>query len=74
MERIESNHLPLEFHPKVEEMIRPAAEAGTNGCTEKCVWKADCAQQFIESMLSDKTKEQLSLTSNLIDVDISEAL
>ena len=25
-------------------------------------------------MHSDKTKEQLSLTSNLIDVDISEAL
>ena len=42
--------------------------------TDKFVWKADCAQQFIESMHSDKTKEQLSLTSSLIDVESNEAL
>ena len=38
MERIESDNLPLELHPKVEEMIRPPAETGTNGCTEKNVY------------------------------------
>ena len=41
---------------------------------QKFVWKADCAQQFIESMHSGKSKEQLRLASSLIDVDINEAL
>ena len=40
----------------------------------KFVWKADCTQQFIESMHSDETKEQLRLASSLINVDINEAL
>ena len=73
-ERIESDHMPLELHTNVEEMIEPAAQADKNECTAKFVWKADCAQQFIESMHSDKSKEQLHLASNLIDVDISESL
>ena len=38
------------------------------------VFLADYAQQFTESMHSDITKEQLSLASSLIDVDINEAL
>ena len=74
MERIESDHMPLELHTNVEEMIEPAAQADKNECTAKFIWKADCAQQFIESMHSDKSKEQLRLASSLIDVDISEAL
>ena len=74
MERIESDHMPLELHTNVEEMVEPAAQADKNECTAKFVWKADCAQQFIESMHSDKSKEQLRLASSLIDVDINEAL
>ena len=74
MERIESDHMPLELHTNVEEMIEPAAQADKNECTAKFVWKADCAQQFIESMHSDKSKEQLRLASSLTDADINEAL
>ena len=66
--------MPLELHTNVEEMIEPAAQADKNECTAKCVWKAGCAQQFTESMHSDKSKEQLRLASSLIDVDINEAL
>ena len=47
----------------MEELIGPTAEVDINDCTEKIVWKADCAQQVIESMHSDKTKEQLSLAT-----------
>ena len=57
MERIESDHMPLELHTNVEEMIEPAAQADKNECTAKFVWKAGCAQQFTESMHSDKSKE-----------------
>ena len=74
IERIESDNTPLELHTNVEEMIGHTAEVDKNECTDKFVWKADYAQQFIESMHSDITKEQLSLTSSLIDVDINEAL
>ena len=74
MERIESDHMPLELHTNVEEMIGHTAEVDKNECTDKFVWKADYAQRFIESMHSDITKEQLSLASSLIDVDINEAL
>ena len=74
MERIESDHMPLEQHTNFEEMIEPAAQADKNECIANFVWKADCAQQFIESMHSDKYKEQLRLASSLIDVDINEAL
>ena len=55
-------------------MIGHTAEVDKNECTDKFVCKADYAQQFIESMHSDITKEQLSLASSLIDVDINEAL
>ena len=68
-----SFRLPLELHTNIEEMIGPTAEVDKNECSEKFVWKADCVQQFIECMHSDKTKEQLSLASSLIDVDINEA-
>ena len=74
MERIESDHLPLELHTNVEEMTELAAQVDNNEYTFKFVWKADCTQQFIESMHSDETKEQLRLASSLIDVDINEAL
>ena len=74
IERIESDHMPLELHTNVEEMIGHTAEVDKNECTDKFVWKADYAQQFTESMHSDITKEQLSLASSLIDVDINEAL
>ena len=74
IERIESDHMPLELHTNVEEMIGHTAEVDKNECTDKFVWKADYAQQFIESMNSDTTKEQLNLASSLIDVDINEAL
>ena len=74
IERIESDHMPLELHTNVEEMIGHRAEVDKNECTDKFVWKADYAQQFIESMHSDITKEQLSLALSLIDVDINEAL
>ena len=74
MERIESDHLPLELHTNVEEMTELAAQVDNNEYSFKFVWKADCTQQFIESMHSDETKEQLRLASNLIDVDINEAL
>ena len=74
MQRIESDHMPLQLHTNVEEMIEPAAQADKNECTAKFVWKADCAQQFTESMHSDKSTEQLRLASSLIDVDINEAL
>ena len=65
VERIGSDHLPLELHTNVEEMIGHTAEVDKNECTDKFVWKADCAQQFIESMLSDQTKEQLSLNCHV---------
>ena len=58
MERIESDHIPLELLTNVEEMIKPAAQEDKNECTAKFVWKADCAQQFTESMHSDKSKER----------------
>ena len=74
MERIESDHLPLELHTNVEEMTEPAAQVDNNEYTFKFVWKADCIQQFTESMHSDETEEQLCLASSLIDVDINEAL
>ena len=74
MERIKSDHMPLELHTNVEEMTEPAAQVDNNEYTFKFVWKADCTQQFIESMHSDETKEQLRLASCLIDVDINEAL
>ena len=74
MERIESDHMPLELHTNVEEMTEPAAQVDNNEYTFKFVWKADCTQQFIESMHSDETKDQLRLASSLIDVDINEAL
>ena len=74
MERMESDRMPLELHTNVEEMIGPTAEVDKKECTDKFVWKVDYAQQFIESMHSDVTKEQLSLASSLIDVDINEAL
>ena len=73
MERIESDHMPLELHTNVEEMIEPAAQADKNECTAKFVWKADCAQQFTESMHSDKSK-QLRLALSLTEVDIDEPL
>ena len=66
--------MSLELHTNVEEMIGHTAEVDKNECTDKFVWKADYAQQFIEAMHSDITKEQLSLASSLIDVDINEAL
>ena len=58
--------MPLQLHINVEEMRGPTAEVDKNECTEKYVWKTDCAQQFTESMHSDKTKEQPSLASSLI--------
>ena len=73
MERIESDHMPLELHTNVEEMIGPTAEVDKNEYTDKFVWKDDYAQQSSESMHSDITKE-LSLASSLINVDITEAL
>ena len=66
IERIESDHMPLELHTNVEEMIGPTAEVDKNEYTDKFVWKDDYAQQSSESMHSDKTKEQLSLASSLI--------
>ena len=65
MERIESDHMPLELHTNVEEMIGPTAEVDKNEYTDKFVWKDDYAQQSSESMHSDITKEQLSLASSL---------
>jgi len=74
MERIESDHMPLELLTNVEEMLGHTAQVDKNECTDKFVWKADYAQQFIETMHSYITKEQLSIASSLTDVDINEAL
>ena len=74
MERTESDHIRLEFHTNVEEMTEPVAQVDNNEYTFQFVWKADCTQQFIESMHSDETKEQLRLASSLIGVDVNEAL
>ena len=63
MERIESDRLPLELLTNVEEVIEPTAEVDKNECTEKSMWKADCAQQLIESMHFNKTKAQVCLAS-----------
>ena len=47
MERMESDHLPLELYINDKEIIGPTAKADINECTETFIWKADCALQFI---------------------------
>ena len=39
VERIESDHLPLELHTNVEEMIGSTAEVDINECTENLYGK-----------------------------------
>ena len=51
-----------------------SVETDKNEFIEKCIWKADYAQLLTESMQSDEAKEQLSVASSVIDVDINKAL
>ena len=73
-ERIESDHLPLEFTVK---MLR----TGTQGdcrqdsiqCIEKFLWKPDYEQEFRENMASSATHTRLMYAIEMINVDVNKA-
>ena len=56
VERIESDHLPLELHTNVEEMVGPTAEVDINECTENLYGKLTVPSNLLNLCILIKPK------------------
>ena len=73
-ERIDSDHLPLEFHIERKEEILSTKDCNMNTFIEKFEWKDEFAQSFITAMRSEETKDKLDYAASFIDRDVNVAL
>ena len=73
-DRIESDHMPVEFHVGFEKLVNQKTVKDQTLYIERFEWKEHCAQQFFDALKSDQCKEQIDFATSLIDVDVNRAL
>ena len=74
-ERIESDHMPLEFQVTFPQEYLPHTKVSDEDVfLEKFVWNPANAHLFIDSMCTNETFAMLDHAVSLIDQDINEAL
>ena len=73
-DRIESDHMPVEFYINFRNSSTKEVRIDQNKQIQKFEWKDDCAQQYTDAINSDQCRQQIDLAMNLIDVDINGAL
>lgn len=73
--RVESSHLPLSIYARANQS--PCDDVNKTGnfqWTEKIIWDCDKLHEFLSSLTSQSTVEELSLAFNEIDVNADSAL
>ena len=73
LNRIESDHMPLSFDIYFENGSEHEV-CDVNAFVEKFVWISDYKLTFQRNMNSDDMKEKMKLATDMIDVDINQAL